>query len=116
MTNSVFHQFVDPPREFGLIPFWFWNDDLDESELLRQLHEFHRAGFGGVLPHASTGLSKRVGYLTDEFFRLLRVVVAECARLQMKFILYDEGAYPSGSACGAVVAQNPAFASQCIGL
>ncbi len=116
MISKTFHAFQTPPREFGLIPFWFWNDDLDEGELLRQLHEFHRAGFGGVLPHARTGLSKRVGYLTLEYFRLFRRVVEECARLDMKVILYDEGAYPSGSACGAVVAENPAFASQCIGL
>ncbi len=116
MPTTPFALFLHPPREFGLMPFWFWNDDLDEAELRRQLHEFHRAGFGGVLPHARTGLSKRVGYLTEEYFRLFRVVVEECARLDMKVILYDEGAYPSGSACGAVVAENPAHASQCLGL
>ncbi|MFZ4696006.1 MAG: hypothetical protein ACOYMV_12850, partial [Verrucomicrobiia bacterium] len=43
-------------------------------------------------------------------------VTAECARLGMKVILYDEGAYPSGSACGAVVAENPDFASRCLGM
>jgi hypothetical protein len=28
---SAFKTFVDPPREYGSIPFWFWNDDLQES-------------------------------------------------------------------------------------
>lgn len=114
--SRAFAAFGDPPREYGVIPFWFWNDDLDEEELLRQLRAFHEAGFGGVLPHARTGLSRRVGYLTDEFFRLLRRVVEEAARLGMKVILYDEAAYPSGSAGGQVVATNPNFASQAIGL
>ena len=89
--QQAFETFIDPPREFGLIPCWFWNDDLEEGELIRQLHAFHDAGFGGVLPHARVGLSRRVGYLTDEFFRLMRLVVDEAARLGMKVILYDEG-------------------------
>jgi hypothetical protein len=116
VTADLFETFADPPREFGMIPFWFWNDDLHEDELISQLRAFHKAGFGGVLPHARVGLSRRVGYLTDEFFRLLRLVVEEAARLGMKVILYDEASYPSGSARGMVVAQNPAYASQIIRL
>lgn len=106
--------FADPPREFGMMPQWFWNDDLDEAELLRQLHEFHAKGCGGVMPHPRIGLSRRVGYLTPEFFRLIRVVVQEAARLGMKVVLYDEGSYPSGSAQGQVVAENPAWANRVI--
>ena len=114
--DRSFSLFQDPPREFGPIPFWFWNDDLDEEELIRQLHAFHQAGFGGVLPHARVGLSRRIGYLTDEYFRLMRRVIEEAKRLEMKVILYDEASYPSGSARGEVVATNPDFASQAIGL
>jgi hypothetical protein len=106
--------FVDPPREFGIMPFWFWNDDLDEAELLRQIRAFHAKGFGGFIPHARIGLSRRVGYLTAEFFRLVRIAVAEAARLGMKVVLYDEGSYPSGSAQGQVVAENPAYAARCL--
>src|SRR5438034_7412579 len=114
--SSAFQSFQNPPTEYGIIPLWFWNDDLREDELIRQLHEFHRAGFGGVIPHPRIGLSERVGYLTDEYFRLVRRVVGECARLEMKVILYDEGCYPSGSARGGVVRENLEYASRCIGL
>lgn len=106
--------FVDPPRAFGAVPFWFWNDDLDEAELLRQIRAFHAKGFGGFIPHARIGLSRRVGYLSDEFFRLVRIAVAEAARLDMQVVLYDEGSYPSGSAQGRVVAEDPAYAARCI--
>ena len=85
------------------MPFWFWSDDLELDELLRQLHAFHAADFGGFVLHARVGLSRRIGYLTPEYFRLVRAVVAEAARLDMKVILYDEGSYPSGSAHGAVL-------------
>ena len=69
--------FADPPREFGPIPSWFWNDDLDDGEILRQIREFHAKGFGGFIPHARVGLSRRVGYLSDEFFRVVRLLATE---------------------------------------
>ena len=106
--------FADPPREFGVMPFWFWNDDLTQEELLRQIREFHSKGFGGFIPHARVGLSRRIGYLTDEYFRFLRLAVEEAHRLGMKVVLYDEGSYPSGSAQGRVVAENPAYAARCL--
>ncbi len=115
MSKTDLHQtFADPPREFGILPFWFWNDDLQDDELIRQIHEFYAKGFGGFLLHPRVGLSRRIGYLTDEFFRLVRLAVDEAAKLGMKVVLYDEGSYPSGSAAGQVVAANPAHASRAI--
>lgn len=113
-TTDLHQTFADPPREFGILPFWFWNDDLQDDELLRQIHEFYAKGFGGFLLHPRVGLSRRIGYLTDEFFRLVRLAVDEAATLGMKVVLYDEGSYPSGSAAGQVVAANPAHASRAI--
>lgn len=114
MSNALHQTFTNPPREFGILPFWFWNDDLEDVELLRQIHEFHAKGFGGFLIHPRVGLSRRIGYLTDEYFRLVRLVVEEAARLEMKVVLYDEGSYPSGSAAGQVVATDPAYAARCL--
>ncbi|MCE9616040.1 MAG: hypothetical protein K8T26_17350 [Lentisphaerae bacterium] len=107
-------QFADPPREFGMVPFWFWNDDLEDVEILRQIGEFHAQGCAGFIPHARIGLSRRIGYLTPAYFRVLRVAVEEASRLSMKVVLYDEASYPSGSAHGRVVAENPAYASRCL--
>jgi hypothetical protein len=30
----------DPPRLFSVMPFWFWNDTLDEAEIIRQIEDF----------------------------------------------------------------------------
>lgn len=106
--------FIDPPRGYGPVPFWFWNDDLEEGELLRQLRAFHAAGCDGVVLHPRPGLGERIGYLTPEFFRLVRLVVEEAERLGMKIVLYDEGSYPSGSACGQVVREDPTLAARCL--
>ena len=112
--DSLAIAFQNPPAEFGIMPFWFWNDDLTEEELVRQIRAFHEKGFGGFIPHARMGLSRRIGYLTDEFFRLMQVAVEEAARLGMKVVLYDEGSYPSGSAQGRVVAEDPSYAARCL--
>ncbi|GAB3093799.1 hypothetical protein [Isoptericola nanjingensis] len=111
---------TDPdPRLPGVGPvgpyaFVFWNDDLDDAGVVAQLQEISEAGFVGVTLSARVGLSRRVGYLTDEFLRLVRVAVDECARLGLAVMLYDEASYPSGSANGAVVARDPASAARCL--
>lgn len=107
-------QFADPPREFGFMPLWFWNDDLTDAGLEEQIREFHAKGFGGFIIHPRVGLSRRVGYLTPEFFRLVRVAVEAAARRGMKVVLYDEAGYPAGSARGRVVAENPDWAAKCL--
>lgn len=113
-VEQHYKTFCDPPAEFGMMPFWFWNDDLDESEIVRQIREFYSNGIGGFVLHPRMGLSRRIGYLTDEFFRLCRVALAEAGRLGMHVILYDEASYPSGSARGQVVAADPEFAARAL--
>ena len=110
--NELFSAMINAPRAYGMIPFWFWNDALDEGEIVRQLHAFHASGLAGVVIHARVGLSSDVGYLSESHFRFVRLAVDTCARLGMKVILYDEGSYPSGSACGAVVRSNPEFVAR----
>ena len=114
MSDLMRETFRDPPSEYGVMPFWFWNDDLDEREIVRQIGEFHAKGFGGFIPHARIGLSRRIAYLGDEWFRLIRIATDEAARLGMKVVLYDEGSYPSGSAAGLVAKEDPSYLSRCL--
>ena len=46
-------------------------------------------------------------YLTEPYFQTVRAAVAESQRLGMHYWLYDEGGWPSGSACGRVTQRNP---------
>jgi hypothetical protein len=116
VADRLHDEMATAPAEWGMMPFWFWNDDLDEAELRRQLRAFWEGGLGGVVIHPRIGLSREVGYLTERYFALVRGVVEECASLGMKVVLYDEGSYPSGSACGAVVAENPEHSSRALAL
>lgn len=110
--ETLKQQFVDPPAEFSPIPFWFWNDELSQEEILRQIHDFHAKEVAGFVIHPRMGLSRDIPYLSETYFELVETAVAEADRLGMKVILYDEGMYPSGSACGMVVKSNPDYASR----
>ena len=42
-------------KEYRSIPFWSWNNSLDEAELVKQIDEMKAAGIGGFIMHARTG-------------------------------------------------------------
>lgn len=102
----------NPPDEFTPFPFWFWNDELSEDEIERQIFEFAQKGVNGFVIHPRMGLPKTIPYLSDRYFHFVRFAVKLAAENNMQVILYDEAMYPSGSCHGKVVAENAAFASQ----
>jgi len=102
-------EWLKPPSEFSQAPFWFWNDDLSEEELLRQMEDFRTHGVYGFVIHPRAGLPKSIGWLSERMIGLMRFVIERAAERDMWVILYDEGMYPSGSSSGQVVAENPAF-------
>ena len=51
-------------------PFWSWNGELAEEELLRQVGYMKEMGFGGFFMHSRTGLITE--YLGEEWFRFIR--------------------------------------------
>lgn len=111
---STQRQLESPPREFSVLPFWFWNDDLDKDEIRGQIADFDAHGVYGFVIHPRVGLPRSIGWMTDAMLGFMRVAIDEAAARQMKVILYDEGMYPSGSSAGQVVAHNAKLA--CRGL
>lgn len=102
-------EWYNPPVEFSQAPFWFWNDDLSEKELLRQIEDFRVHGVHAFLIHPRAGLPRSIGWMSDRMIDLMRFTIERAAERDMWVILYDEGMYPSGSSSGQVVAENPAF-------
>ncbi len=101
-----------PDSEFTPIPFWFLNDKLDENELIRQIDDFHAKGVNAFVLHPRIGIPRDIPYMSEVFLAYIGVCIERAHSLGMKVVLYDEGMYPSGSACGQVVAQNLEFASR----
>ena len=104
----------NPPREFSLLPFWFWNDHLENREILRQIDDFEQHGVFGFVIHPRMGLPREMRFMSDAMLDHMQVAIEAAARKNMKVILYDEGMYPSGSASGQVVAANPAYHCRCV--
>lgn len=112
MINKLKEGFITPQNDYSPIPFWFWNDNLEEGEIERQIHDFKSKGVMGFVIHPRIGIPKEIVYLSDRFMELVKFAVEAAASLDMKVVLYDEAMYPSGSAHGMVVKNNPEYASR----
>lgn len=98
MNTKIMAQFRNPGASFRGAPFWAWNAKMDRRELVRQVAEFKRGGFGGFFIHVRYGLETE--YLSDEFMDCVKAVVAEAKRLGLEAWLYDEDRWASGFAGG----------------
>ncbi|TVY08912.1 glycosyl hydrolase [Paenibacillus cremeus] len=98
-------EFQQPGAAYRIQPFWFWNGEMDDSQIERQIEEMADKGLGGFFVCARQGLT--VPYLSHAWFAKVRVAV-ECAkRLGLEVWLYDEYPYPSGIAGGEVTLELP---------
>lgn len=97
---------------------WIWNAPVDKAGIRRQLDEMLEAGIRGVyiLPEPPTfrpGSMKTTltpPYLSDAFMELVQTALEYAVSLDMAVWMYDEGGWPSGSACGQVVKMDPSLA------
>ena len=85
--------FRDPPREFSVMPFWFWNDTLLDEEIIRQIADFEAHGVYGFVIHPRIGLPEDTGWLSPKMIHSMHVAIEEAARRKMNVILYDESGF-----------------------
>ena len=105
-------EFRTPPKEFSLLPFWFWNDALDHNELARQIADFEAHGVYGFTIHPRIGLPEDSGWMSPKLLDAMRFALEEARRRGMFVLLYDEGMYPSGSSAGQVVGLDRSYAAR----
>ncbi|MFD1134696.1 glycosyl hydrolase [Paenibacillus urinalis] len=104
---TVWSLLKSPPARYKTIPFWSWNDDLNENELMRQIEEMYKAGIGGFFIHARGGLM--VPYMGEEWMEAIQLCIKKSQELGMEVWLYDENGWPSGYADGKVPAMGPNY-------
>ena len=95
--------FKDPPIRFSPIPFWFWNDEMNEEKIVWEIKEFKDKGINSFFIHGRYGL--KLPYLSDEWFKKVKFAVNEAKKLNLKVWIYDEYNWPSGTA-GLKVPRN----------
>ena len=86
-------------------PFWFWNGEMDEKEIRRQVREMAAQGVDGFFIHPRQGLS--LPYLSETFFDRVAAAMDEARSCGLAVHLYDEYPYPSGIAGGWVTEGTP---------
>ena len=98
--------FKKPTAEYRGTPFWAWNCDLEEKELLRQIDVFKEMGLGGFHMHCRDGMSTE--YLSENFMKLVKSCTDHAKEQEMLSWLYDEDKWPSGFA-GGYVTKDPKY-------
>ena len=88
--------FVDPPRDYSPVPFWFLNEKLDARRLEWQLEQMHEQHVYGAVMHARPGLVD--AYLSEAWFDHIGTIVRTARRLGMFAWIYDEYPWMSGMA------------------
>src|SRR4030042_5026061 len=64
-TVAMPDEWLHPPHEFSQAPFWFWNDDLSEAELLRQIEDFQAHGVHAFTIHPRGGVPTSIGRMRE---------------------------------------------------
>ena len=91
----------DVATKYRSFPFWSWNDELDEKELVNQINWMHENGIGGFFMHARGGLT--TPYLGEKWFSCVRACLKRAKELGMEAYAYDENGWPSGFVGGKLL-------------
>lgn len=108
-------EFKNPDSVFSPSFFWLWNMRLDPGRLIGEIddmarhearslciHPYPKAFLPGVAPSAM-----EPDYLTEGYFDVYGKVLDHAAANGIVSWLYDEGGWPSGGACGKIMAADP---------
>ena len=106
MNDKLKTSLLSDLNEYKSIPFWSWNNNLDEKELVKQIEDMKNADVGGFIMHARTGLKDE--YLGEKWFSCIEACLKAARRLNMKAWVYDENGWPSGF-CGGKLLENEEF-------
>src|SRR5690606_28487213 len=105
LTMFQLEMFQQPEARYGIHPFWFWNGDMEDKEIIRQIEEMAAKGLGGFFICPRQGL--KIPYLSDAWFQKVKLAVEKAEELGLEVWLYDEYPYPSGIAGGEVTLLHP---------
>jgi hypothetical protein len=104
--------FQNPPRDYGILPFWFLNGELDPEEMRFQLREFRAKGMPGIILHGRYGLE--TSYIGETYLDRIQFAVEEAQKLGLQTWIYDEMNWPSGTADKRVLKARPDLAERYI--
>ncbi|MGB8450832.1 MAG: glycosyl hydrolase [Anaerocolumna sp.] len=88
--------FQQPDKAYSVLAFWFLNGELDAAKLEHQIEEMVDKGVYGGFMHPRAYL--KTPYLEEEWWKVISACIAKSKEQGFKPWLYDEYAWPSGTA------------------
>lgn len=107
--------FISPDVSYAPVYIWVWNDICTREIIDAQLGEMQNLGVRAfyILPEPkefrpdSMPTNLEPEYLSDEYAELCLYAFEKAKSFGMNCWIYDEGGWPSGSACGKVMKDHP---------
>lgn len=93
---SFLEEIVSPPKPFSPYAFWFWYGELKPERMRRQIDEMTDKGVYNGFMHSRAYL--KTPYLEQGWWDAVSACVEEGERVGFYPWLYDEYAWPSGTA------------------
>ena len=114
-NNFLITDFEKPSSEYSPIYSWIWNSSMNRATIQKEIDEMVEMGIRAfyIIPeppefrlgYMETKMSPP--YLSEKFFSLVRYAIEYASEKDMITWMYDEGGWPSGSACGKVTEKYP---------
>ncbi len=95
-ADRLHQAFVDPPHDFSLMPFWFWNGKMEGPIVQQQVREMVDQHVYGAFLHGRDGLE--TPYLSEDWFKAIGAGLEQSKKSGFEFNFVDEYDWPSGEA------------------
>jgi hypothetical protein len=93
-ADSLYQGFLDPPRDFSPMPFWFWNGKMEGPIIQKQIRDMVDQHVYGAFLHGRDGLE--TPYLSGEWFEAIGAGLVQSKKSGFEFNFVDEYDWPSG--------------------
>ncbi|MCX7824876.1 MAG: glycosyl hydrolase [Verrucomicrobiae bacterium] len=105
-VGDAARKFAEPPAEYSLTMWWFWNGEMTDANIRRDLSDLKAHGVRSVMLWCYNGLTN-LEYLSPAWFERVKFAVQEAKRGGIRVWIVDEGCYPSGFIGGKVSRERP---------
>lgn len=92
--DALYRGFLDPARDFSLMPFWFWNGKMEGPKIQQQVRDMVDQHVYGAFLHGRDGL--QTPYLSEEWFGAISAGLEQSKTSGFEFNFLDEYDWPSG--------------------
>ncbi|MBQ8897744.1 MAG: hypothetical protein IJY86_04635 [Clostridia bacterium] len=107
--------FKNPTAQYASAYAWVWDTEITKEGIDRGLAMLKSAGIGAVyvIPEPKAFRPQTVDadmkpeYLSDEYFEIFKYFTQKAKSMGFAAWLYDEGGWPSGSACKKITKMHP---------